>query len=105
MKSRGHGNSGAGSYEGASEPFAVPDLAMELSARDNLSPRLRHAIDFATREWSAVQAQQFIDAGTDADELAALIEAQTRLDHDKRRKESEECVRQNPVRRTRNLLR
>lgn len=89
MKSRGTGNSGGSSYNTDTPPFAVPDLADEMDAYDGLSPRLRRAIDRATREFSAVQARQMIDAGSFAgdDELASLIEAQTKLDHETRRKE------------------
>jgi hypothetical protein len=102
MKSRGHGNSAAASYQTDSPPYTVPELATEMAARDRLTPKLRRALDYATREWSAAQALEIAPTTFDQDYLAAQIEAQSRQDHEARRMESLKCQ---PVKPTRNIVR
>lgn len=49
----------------------------EMAALDSLPPRLFKAVVHAARRWSAKQCRDLIDAGTDPDYLAGLIEIDT----------------------------
>jgi hypothetical protein len=53
-------------------PFHVDKVA-EMEAYDSLPPILRQALDTAAGEFSAAQAQEWIDGGRSAVEVAALI--------------------------------
>lgn len=80
-------NAAPSSYKDASEPFTAPSRREEMEAYDSLPPRLRRALDLASREWSALQAKQIVADGESPDRLAALIEQQTARDHIEREKE------------------
>lgn len=59
------------------ESLYVAEGLAEIAALDTLPPRLFRAVVHAARKWSAQQCRELIDAGTDPEYLAGLIEIDT----------------------------